>query len=361
MKISVTIPCFKSATTIRQCVRAIIAQTVPVHEIIVIDDCSPDESGLIAAEEGCVVERTAENIGLSASMNRALALCTGTHLAKIDSDVVLEPTWLQEALQQMDDGDLDVSRIVGVGGRIIEFHTNTVADRWRSVFMRQHWGSGRQVNPPGLFGADQLFRVDALRDVGGWNPKYRTNHEDMVLSNALMTRGYHLVYTPAALAFHLRRDTLHSVLANFWRWYYTTADEAGKYDNVSGLIELIGRNKQMAVERFNVCQREGWFDLLWPCFLLYYSQCFHDVAWAAKRGWMTSEMVAATQAQIGVWAANDSLKLGLDGAMDVYFGFPRPARGACQEYVDALIAATFASELAGGNVSLLQKSVEMAA
>lgn len=277
MKISVTIPCYKSESTMLQCIKGIRAQTVPVHEVIVIDDASPDNAGRVALGEGCKVTRMDANIGLAASMNVALEKCEGDFLAKIDSDVELLSTWLEVCLKCFT-GD----GVAGVGGRMVEFYQGTVADRWRAEFMQQHWGLRKVANPVGLFGCDQLWRVKALKDVGGWNPKYRTNHEDMDLSMRMRQKGWHLVYTPLAIGLHLRQDDVASVLKNFWMWYHTPAMEEGFYVSVQKVAELIGRNRKMAVERFNKCVEAGRFDLCYPCLLLFYWLCLRDLEQVLK-------------------------------------------------------------------------------
>lgn len=275
-KISVTIPCYRSGWSMDRCIRAIREQTVPVHEIIVIDDhgeCPKDDGIVIAQAHQCKVFTNSKNAGLAACMNIALHKCEGDYLAKVDSDIELAPNWVEECLREFDVPD---SGIAGVGGRVLELHQQSVADRWRTTFMRQHYGQKR-MNPPGLFGADQFFSVEAVKKVGGWDAKYKTNFEDMDLSNRLTAAKYKLVYTPTALALHLRQDTLRSVLKNFWMWYHPLPHAQGMYGSIDRAKTLISRNLALAQERFIACYAEGGYEMSYPSFMLFPILCMWDL------------------------------------------------------------------------------------
>lgn len=353
MNVSVTIPCYRSASTMLRCIQAVKAQTHPVHEIIVIDDCSPDDAGQIAHDAGCRVTRTESNIGLAASMNLALEQCQGEFLAKIDSDVELTPTWLDECLKCFTGAG-----VAGVGGRMVEFYQGTVADRWRAQFMPQHFGGQKVVNPVGLFGCDQLFRVSALKDVGGWNPKYRTNHEDMDLSLRLKAKKWHLVYTPFAIGLHLRKDTVASVLRNFWMWYHTPYLEAGHYASVEKAAELIPVRRQFAIERMNTCITSGAVDLMYPTLLLYWWMCLRDLE--QVRADVACEFASAEEAQASIIASVRTLPVACVrrdlGALLIWGDHDIAPSGS---YFDAFQKVRYVEDITPAHWQLIEVSARM--
>ena len=64
---AVLIPAYREAETIAGVVAAAVRQA----RVIVIDDCSPDDTGEIAAAAGATVVRNTTNLGYDGSLNRA--------------------------------------------------------------------------------------------------------------------------------------------------------------------------------------------------------------------------------------------------------------------------------------------------
>jgi hypothetical protein len=126
--------------------------------------------------------------------------------------------------------------VAGAGGRLVEQHLDTPADLWRAVRMPQGQGDLRAC-PCMLPGANTLFWRDAVMSVGGYNPERRTNGEDSDLCHRLEEAGFLTVYTPRAVARHLRTDTVASVLKTIWGWAYWTRVEAGSYNSPETIIE----------------------------------------------------------------------------------------------------------------------------
>ncbi|HYW08064.1 MAG TPA: glycosyltransferase family 2 protein [Longimicrobium sp.] len=88
--VSVIIPAFNAAATIRRTLRSALAQTHPAIEVIVVDDGSTDDTaGIVAAiaEEDPRVRLTrVENGGQAAARNRAIAESSGAFVAPLDAD-----------------------------------------------------------------------------------------------------------------------------------------------------------------------------------------------------------------------------------------------------------------------------------
>src|SRR5437588_12936852 len=84
------------------------------------------------------------------------------------------------------------------------------------------------MNPRLLFGSTMAIRVTAARAVGGWNERFLTNYEDVDICARLKAAGLNLLYSPECRAWHLRRDTLDSVLQTCWKWNYAGFEEAFK-------------------------------------------------------------------------------------------------------------------------------------
>ncbi len=87
-RVSVIIPCYNAAGFIRRAVGSVLAQTYPDVELVIVDDCSPDDlrAALESYEGRYVFSRNQFNVGTSASRNNGAKLATGEKLAFLDQD-----------------------------------------------------------------------------------------------------------------------------------------------------------------------------------------------------------------------------------------------------------------------------------
>jgi glycosyltransferase involved in cell wall biosynthesis len=86
--VSVIIPAYNSSRTLAEAIASVRAQSYPVHEILVVDDCSrPDEAAAIdGVAAGCTVIHLPKNRGPSVARNRGVARASGEWVAFLDSD-----------------------------------------------------------------------------------------------------------------------------------------------------------------------------------------------------------------------------------------------------------------------------------
>ncbi len=98
-RLSVVIPAFNAATTIRSAVRSTLSQTVPVLEVIVVDDGSTDETAEAVAgiEDPRVRLVSRANGGPAAARNAGIAAARGDWVAFLDSDDLWLPRYVETA------------------------------------------------------------------------------------------------------------------------------------------------------------------------------------------------------------------------------------------------------------------------
>ncbi len=85
-RLSVIMPVFNGAAFLAEALASVRAQTVPVFEVIVVDDGSTDESAEIAARHSFVTLIRGEHGGIAATLNRGLEAATGDFLSFLDQD-----------------------------------------------------------------------------------------------------------------------------------------------------------------------------------------------------------------------------------------------------------------------------------
>lgn len=110
--ISIVVPIYKAEAYLQRCVDSILRQTLHEIEIILVDDGSPDNSGLIcdryAATDNRIKVIHQENGGLRAARAAGIAIATGEYIAQIDPDDWVDETMLEEQLACAQKGNADI-------------------------------------------------------------------------------------------------------------------------------------------------------------------------------------------------------------------------------------------------------------
>jgi GT2 family glycosyltransferase len=191
---SIVIPAYQAADTIATAVESALAQTLPAHEVIVVDDGSTDD--LAAALEPFgerIVTIRRENGGAAAARNTGAAAASGAFMAVLDADDAYHPRRL-EVLDELARArpDLDLlttdARLLAGGEEVGSFAAYTpfaVADQRRAIFDTCFVGGWPAV------------RLSRLTAIGGFDESFRIAHDwDCWLRAILAGAGAGLVAEP---------------------------------------------------------------------------------------------------------------------------------------------------------------------
>lgn len=101
--VSVVIPCYNQAQYLADALDSLLGQTYRNWEGIIVNDGSPDNTEEIALSYVGKDSRfryiSKENGGLSSARNSGIDSALGEYILPLDSDDILEPTYLAKALQ----------------------------------------------------------------------------------------------------------------------------------------------------------------------------------------------------------------------------------------------------------------------
>jgi glycosyltransferase involved in cell wall biosynthesis len=100
--VSVIIPCYNSSAFVSATIDSVLRQTVPVDDIIAVDDGSTDSTMEVLSRYGSRIRIVARahqgGHGPAAPRNAGLDVCRGQHVAFLDHDDVWRPTKIERQL-----------------------------------------------------------------------------------------------------------------------------------------------------------------------------------------------------------------------------------------------------------------------
>jgi glycosyltransferase involved in cell wall biosynthesis len=164
--VSVIIPCYKQAHFLGEAIESVLAQTHPHHEVIVIDDGSPDDTKEVVARYPSVRYAYQSNGGLSAARNAGLRKSRGKFVVFLDADDRLLPHALRSCLDSFRDrpecamvsGHYRLMRVDGTPGEDFE-QTPLEADPYLTLLDRNYIGMNATV----------MHRRATIEAVGGFD------------------------------------------------------------------------------------------------------------------------------------------------------------------------------------------------
>jgi GT2 family glycosyltransferase len=142
---TIIVPVYKELGYTLNCLHALLRHhSRYVAEIIVMDDNSPDESGLLLPRiEGVRVERNAQNLGFLRNCNRGADLARGRYIVHLNNDTRVVDGWLDELL-----GHFEVYPDTGLVGSKLFFADATLQEAGGIIWQDgSAWNYGRHDDP----------------------------------------------------------------------------------------------------------------------------------------------------------------------------------------------------------------------
>jgi glycosyltransferase involved in cell wall biosynthesis len=128
MKYSIIVPCFNEEKTLEKIIYQVLKSNINLHEVIIIDDCSNDNSKKIAqklSEDNNIIKLISHeiNLGKGAALRSGFAKASGDVIIIQDSDLEYNPSELVKLIQPFEKYQADVvygSRFLG--GDYVRLH-----------------------------------------------------------------------------------------------------------------------------------------------------------------------------------------------------------------------------------------------
>jgi len=214
------------------------------YEIIVVDDCSPDDKGdVLERIDGIRVVHNDRNLGFIRSCNRGSELALGEYLLFLSNKTKVMPGWLDEfvwTFYQKPNAGLVGSKLISTDGSLQEAG-NII---WRDG---SNWNYGRKDNP-------DRPKYNYLRDVDYCSAVSIMVPRKLFHDKGCFTDGYGQTYYAAAeLAFTIR--------AAGYRVLYQPLSQVIHYEKINTVTDFNADGKACKVENEKKF-REKWTDVL---------------------------------------------------------------------------------------------------
>jgi GT2 family glycosyltransferase len=207
-RVSVVVCAYDAERTMEACLAALEKLNYPDYEVIVVNDGSTDRTLEIAERFGFCRIISQPNMGLSAARNVGAEAATGEIVAYTDSDCVVDPDWLTYLVAKMESADL-----VACGGPNFPPPEDSLVP------------AAVAVSPGGpthvllsddvaehIAGCNMAFRRDVLLRLGGFDPVFRAAGDDVDICWRFQDAGYTIGFSPAAVVWHFRRNTVKAYI-----------------------------------------------------------------------------------------------------------------------------------------------------
>lgn len=214
--VSVIIPTWNSEKTIQSCLRSVINQESKKLEIIVIDDCSRDNTVKIVRSFSSVrLILNQENKGPSYSRNIGIRQSVGEIIILLDSDSYLvDRKWVL----RFTEAHMKNNRCI-IGGGIQGVGKGLIAKAEKYFWVTNIPASSSKI-PYGYshFVANNMsFCRNVFDEIGGFDESLCSG-EDIIFCKEAVKKGISLILCSNIIAYHRDRETISEVVSRGLRY-----------------------------------------------------------------------------------------------------------------------------------------------
>lgn len=221
MKFSIIVPAYNAARNILPLFKSLANQSFKDFEVIVVDDCSLDDTPHIAQSLPCNFIRLSQNHGPAYCRNVGADAAKGEILVFTDDDCRVTADWLENIQRHFSQNNFEAAM-----GRLILMPSTLLGD---SI-------SALGFPAGGAIGFDKIWKVDekgftdslsscncaikrsVFEKIGGFDVSFPyPGGEDSFLAYRLRKMHYRIKYCPDVIVIHEARDSFPGFLK--WQFY----------------------------------------------------------------------------------------------------------------------------------------------
>lgn len=192
--ISIIMPVYKSESYLKMSIESILCQAFTDFELLLVDDCSPDNSGAICDEYAekdnrIKVLHLEKNSGAGNARNEAMKVVTGKYLCFIDADDYVDDNMLQKLAKAVADYPAKVV-IFGLVEEYLTKEGEPLSSHAVCYYESKTLKTQQEVRNEILdleamdfygYPCNKMYEVDYLKSTGAKFPKMKFN-EDIIFN-----------------------------------------------------------------------------------------------------------------------------------------------------------------------------------
>ena len=204
MKVSIIIPAFNEESSIKETLEAILKQSHPDFEVIVVDNNSTDKTSEIAKSMGATVVHEMRK-GTQWARECGRKVSTGEIIANLDADCLPTPDWLEHGVKHFIS-----KKVVAVGGPYDYFD-----GRWsfrifslifqKTIYSLFNFMMQKLDKGAVLIGGNVLLRSETLANIGGYNTDITFYGDDTDTAKRMSKKGWVVFDTKLVVKTSARR------------------------------------------------------------------------------------------------------------------------------------------------------------
>jgi len=227
-RVAVVIPNWNGSARLAALFQCLGKQSHPIHQMIVSDNGSTDDSVAVAKHAGAQVIEMERNTGFSHAVNCGIRSAQAEWIAVLNNDVSPHVDWLAHLVAK---GQHD--NVWFATGKLLDARCHDRLDgafdaicrgasAWRCGHGRRDsavWNQPRRILFPPLTAA--LIRAELFERVGLLDEQFESYLEDIDFGIRCATGGFTGIYVPEAVAYHEGSATLG-------RWHHDTVQRIAR-------------------------------------------------------------------------------------------------------------------------------------
>jgi GT2 family glycosyltransferase len=212
IRVTIILPNWNGARWLPGCLRGLAEQTFRDFDVMLVDNCSADDSIRLAKEyyPSIHILPLSANYGFSVACNRGVMESRSAYVAFLNTDTAPQPHWLERLVSALDQSPPSVGAVTS---NMLDMDQPTLIE---NAGVNLHWdgldqkvGSGKLATSHQhrieVFAASAgagLYRRRFLEELGGFNEEFVMYLEDVDLALRGRILGYTFILEPGATVLH---------------------------------------------------------------------------------------------------------------------------------------------------------------
>jgi glycosyltransferase involved in cell wall biosynthesis len=242
MPISVIVPTYNSIKSLTILLDTLLNQDYSHYEIIVVDDCSTDDTSSIIKDYSVKYFKIEKNSGPAVCRNIGARISKGDVLAFTDSDCRVGNDWLRKINFHLSDDNVQAI----MGKLIIDQSTylgNSISalgfPAGGSLGFEKVWKVDNNSYTSSLSSCNCAIRKNVFNEIGGFDESFPyAGGEDSFFAYSLIQSEFKIKYCPDVIVKHQARNSLRDFLAWQFKRGISSCIFSSKVKNRSDFISM---------------------------------------------------------------------------------------------------------------------------